>query len=459
MSTEHVEKADEMTTLVEENKTNCFWEIFTNYWPLPFISFGGPPMHVALFHDKFVNKNEWLSDRMFAEIFAISASLPGPASTQLGYTVALIRSGVCAAIFAFLIWSVPGALFLALLGSFVGGTSSSDLPDWVLFVEDGLASAAVALVAMAAFNLANKLCVKSYAKVIALIVFCFGISFQEIHWLSPVYMIFGGLLAFLKHRCDENKSREKNHIENGNCEPTKIEEAEFEGDDDISFSYSRSTGYVLLLLWLALLFGAILLKETSDIMQLQLLSTFFYVGSIIFGGGPVVIPLLYTYVVVPGWADSSSFLLGLAVINSMPGPNFNFAAFCGALVMRPFGFAQSLLGAVIAWFGIFCPGLMVKTGILPLWRHYRGFPLMQKVFEGVNAAAVGLVFTATFQLSQKALAIKADGTLGGPFQLGSEPIFVAVAAVTFVGVRYMSIPPPIAVVGGGVVGLAQYFVH
>jgi len=188
----------------------------------------------------------------------------------------------------------------------------------------------------------------------------------------------------------------------------------------------------------------------SSSKSFAFLSNVYIAGSIIFGGGPVVIPLLYSYVVDPGWLTEREFLIGVAFINVLPGPNFNFAGYCGALAFRN---EYLILGAIMGWFGIFFPGLCLKMGILPLWKYVRGNSNMKSIFRGVNAAAVGLVFYAVWTLWQKAIV---ENGISNP--LGNYPLYVIVCCVGFVGVEYLNSPACIAVAVGALVGLINYAV-
>ncbi|CAN0330644.1 unnamed protein product, partial [Phaeothamnion confervicola] len=247
-------------------------------------------------------------------------------------------------------------------------------------------------------------------------------------------------------------------------------------ETDVAIGYSARAGLYILGVWLALFVAAIVTREVTEKRGWDILATFFYVGSIIFGGGPVVIPLLYNYIVTPGWADASDFLLGLAIINAMPGeategqshsvafysvflicPNFNFAAYCGAISMKGRGPAAAIGGALLAWIGIFAPGLLIQTGILPIWRAYRGLPAMKVVFRGFNAAAIGLVFTATFLLFEKGISVANDGsTDGAPYSVGSYPLYAAVVVVAFVAVGFLKLPAPLVIAAGGLVGIFDW---
>jgi len=179
-------------------------------------------------------------------------------------------------------------------------------------------------------------------------------------------------------------------------------------------------------------------------------------GTIIFGGGPVVIPLLREYIVTPGWVSSRDFLLGLAIIQAFPGPNFNFAVYLGSLAALSAkgadsfpSFAGALLGAI----GIFTPGLLLSLGILSFWKSLRKRRLVASVLRGVNAAAVGLIFTAVYRLYEIGYV---DAEHSGGSSLGREPWWVVVTATSFVGGRWFGISPPVAIILGGVMGLIWY---
>lgn len=487
-------------------------ETFVNYFPLCYITFGGPAAHIGILHDLFVVRKRWMDDKMFAEMMAIAAGLPGPASTQLAYAVALVRDGVIPAIVAFLCWSVQGAVVMGLLGGLIAGSNGDTLPTGVLYLENGLASTAVGLVAVASYNLGNKLLKDHVTKTIATITFCLNINWDDVQWLIPLCMVFGATTTYLEYRyiqykkqipASNNKVAESNgsttttngvELNTSSINPsapgsdpilskefvngaasnadtsttsTATTEVEVEAQvvqkepveiapPEIYFSYTVKTGFYVLGAWLILFIISIVVARNTNNRYVDILTTFFYVGSIIFGGGPVVVPLLYNYLVPEGWMTNSEFLLGLAIINAMPGPNFNFAAYCGAASVVATGAGPAALGSFLAWVGIFLPGLMIKTGVLPLWKKYRGLPLMAVVFKGANAAAVGLVFVATYLLMEQALSIADDGATLGPIPLGESPLYVALMGVSFVMVGLMKVPSQYMIIVGGLVGLLDW---
>lgn len=178
----------------------------------------------------------------------------------------------------------------------------------------------------------------------------------------------------------------------------------------------------------------------------------FLAGTIIFGGGPVVIPLLSAYVVGPGWVTSRDFLIGLAIIQAFPGPNFNFAVYLGALAMAPTGVA-TVFGAMLGFVGIFTPGITLAVGVQSLWRVLRTKPPVVSLLRGINATAVGLVFTAVYRLWEIGY-LTPQSTRGK--SLASEPWWVVVAAVTYAETAWFKVPPALAIVLGAVLGLAWY---
>ncbi|KAJ3220190.1 hypothetical protein HDU67_005516 [Dinochytrium kinnereticum] len=476
-------------------------EVVINYLPLSWITFGGPQAHIALLFDLFVTRKRWLSEKMFAEIFAISNAMPGPASTQLAFTLALVRGGVFCGILAFLIWSVPGGLVMTFFGYGVGRLGAAGIPVWVKRMQNGLASVAVALVALAAYKLGCKILIDNTSRCLGIIAAAIVINYPERIWVIPVLMLTGGVVTTVEDKIpaitewfSAKKSSSNNKSQAGpepvatsttsgtgslrrranassadsdtandstgtlptpstEVEEKRVEEPKEEQDPHLYFTYSLRSGLIVVGIAILFLIVAVILRSVDSMPRpVSILGTFYFVGIIIFGGGPVVVPLLYSYVVTNGWLSDSEFLIGLAIINAMPGPNFNFAAFCGALAMRE-NAGTSLVGGTLAWVGIFAPGLLLKAGILPIWKQYRGLPKVKVAFKGFNSVAVGLVFAATYILFQKAIA---EGVLGS--SLGMYPFYMAVTGISYVLVEFIKIPAPFVVILGGIVGVIEWVI-
>jgi chromate transport protein ChrA len=191
---------------------------------------------------------------------------------------------------------------------------------------------------------------------------------------------------------------------------------------------------------------------TGDDRGFDLFANLYLAGTIIFGGGPVVIPLLREYIVAPGWVSPRDFLLGLAITQAFPGPNFNFAVYLGALAVQGTPL-PSVVGALIGYLAIFTPGLWLHTGFMGLWSTVRGIHAVKAGLRGIHATAVGLVFTAVYRLFEIGYL---DSEVQDGGSLGRDPWWVVIIATTYVGGMHFKVPPPLAIVLGAVMGLIWY---
>jgi chromate transport protein ChrA len=275
-------------------KDITYWEIFKLYLPLSLVSFGGPQAHVAMLHDIFVEEQKWISDQQFTELFAISQSLPGPASSQLAYAITLMTGGVMKALFSFLWWTLPGTLVMI---GFAYGLDSlgEDLPRWLLYVVNGLTSAAVGLVALAAHKIGSKILVDTFSIAMAALSAVLSINFTAF-WFYPVLMIVGGISSLIE------KHIQKKVLEENECEENQTEvnvtvadtSGAFELEENIEQvpkekSFVFRTGLILVAIWLAILMIAIICRSVGVPRGIDVFATLYFVGSIIFGGGPVLV--------------------------------------------------------------------------------------------------------------------------------------------------------------------------
>jgi chromate transport protein ChrA len=184
----------------------------------------------------------------------------------------------------------------------------------------------------------------------------------------------------------------------------------------------------------------------------DLFSNMYLAGTIIFGGGPVVIPLLRSYVVDPGWVSPRDFLLGLAIIQALPGPNFNFSVYLGALTLASTS-TPTILGATLSFIGIFFPGLVLTVGVQSIWQAIRTKAWVGSLLRGINATAVGLVFTAVYRLWEIGYLTpeSSDGS-----SLAQEPWWVVVATSAYAGTAWFGVPPAVAILFGSILGLGWY---
>ncbi|OAQ36707.1 hypothetical protein K457DRAFT_150869 [Linnemannia elongata AG-77] len=472
-----------------------------------------------MLNDEIVVKRGWVLQEQFAELFAISQSLPGPAAALLAYSLTLLRSGFVCAIFGFILWSFPGAVVCTVAGLLIGDIKG-DQPIWAIRLEQGLAAAAIGLVALAAHRMSRNLATDNLTRVLAMCAASVSVLYTSA-WVLPVVMISGGLINFvfdtllspLLNQRDEKKrlrQREakatslKDDLENGRAAAQEAElsddkEKHVEKDDSAEplssrpvqsvkeeitnviiggyddhfvisfshfscyrhcytrgdtsrklFSYSRKLSLTLLAFFISFLVASILVRARLISGTApgygDLASTFYFVGSIIFGGGPVIIPLLKTYVVDSGWMTSQQFLIGLSLVQSLPGPNFNFACYLGAVAMINIG-NNGLAGAIVSYIAIFCPGLVLKSVIIPFWQLLRERPAVKRVFRGVNACALGLIFSAVWMLFEQVVPLG-----------GSDGYHVVIAGVAFITAGFLKFPAPVTIVLGGAMGAIEYAV-
>ncbi|KAH7059777.1 chromate transporter-domain-containing protein [Linnemannia elongata] len=477
-------------------------ETFFTFFKFGYTSFGGPMVHTNMLNDEIVVKRGWVLQEQFAELFAISQSLPGPAAALLAYSLTLLRSGFVCAIFGFILWSFPGAVVCTVAGLLIGDIKG-DQPIWAIRLEQGLAAAAIGLVALAAHRMSRNLATDNLTRVLAMCAASVSVLYTSA-WVLPVVMISGGLISFvfdtflspLLNQRDEKKrlrQREakatslKDDLENGRAAAQEAElsddkEKHVEKDDSAEslssrpvqsvkeeipdviigeyddhgdtsrklFSYSRKLSLTLLAFFISFLVASILVRARLISGTApgygDLASTFYFVGSIIFGGGPVIIPLLKTYVVDSGWMTSQQFLIGLSLVQSLPGPNFNFACYLGAVAMINIG-NNGLAGAIVSYIAIFCPGLVLKSVIIPFWQLLRERPAVKRVFRGVNACALGLIFSAVWMLFEQVVPLG-----------GSDGYHVVIAGVAFITAGFLKFPAPVTIVLGGAMGAIEYAV-
>lgn len=219
---------------------------------------------------------------------------------------------------------------------------------------------------------------------------------------------------------------------------------------------SWKTGLYIIASFLISFIAIILIRSVLKVPPrgASLFANLYLAGTIIFGGGPVVIPLLREYIVAPGWVSSRDFLLGLALIQSFPGPNFNFAVYLGSLAAAGTSLSPGV-GALIGFLGIFTPGVIILVGVLGMWKTLRSRRWLSSLLRGVNAAAVGLVFTAVYKLFQIGFV---DAAHQGGSPLGRDPWWVAITATSFVGGAWFGLAAPLAILLGGVMGMIWFAV-
>lgn len=341
-------------------------EVFRVFLKLGLTSFGGPIAHLGYFRDELVVRRKWIDEEGYADLVALCQFLPGPASSQVGFTLGVLRgNGLLGGFAAWLAFTIPSAAILfalALSAAAFDGTAAEG-------VLHGLKLVAVAVVAQAVWGMAKSLTPdRERARIalagVAIVVFIGG-SFGQIGAIAL------GAIAGL-WLCRSEFSKPTGHLR---------------------FPVSRRNGTVALFLFAILFVIPPLLFITTGHQAVALFDAFYRSGALVFGGGHVVLPLLQEQVVAPGWVMSESFLTGYGLAQAVPGPLFTFAAYLGA-VMGPT--PNGLAGASIALVAIFLPGLLLVYGMLPYWDAFRLRPTAQAAMRGTNAAVVGILGAALY---------------------------------------------------------------
>ncbi|KAL4745638.1 hypothetical protein BDW72DRAFT_50624 [Aspergillus terricola var. indicus] len=472
-------------------------EVVRHTWYLGFTSFGGPPVHFQIFHARFVEKEKWVDEQTYQELFAICQGLPGPGSTKMLFCLVLLHTGFIPALLAFLLWSLPGAIGMYALSLGVQRIDEA-LPSPVYALLSGLNASTVGIIALAAVQLAEKAIRDKISRILVIFGACAGLCYSAL-WYFPVLMVVGGVATALwdglvyqqilrAKSAWRNRNRQpepegdapnptgssdtaaRNSARGPGMEmlrmrkpdagalsqhPTSTQASE-EREESLSQDHviRIRAGLVIFVFFFAS-FIAILVsraKVSPPPLALDLFANMYLAGTVIFGGGPVVIPLLRSYVVDPGWVSSRDFLIGLAIIQAFPGPNFNFAVFLGALALRATSY-PTVFGAFLGGLGIFFPGIALAIAVQSFWRVLRKQKYVIDFLRGVNATAVGLVFTAVYRLWE--IGYLNPGDRDGQ-SLAKEPWWVVVAAVTYAESAWFSVPPAAAILLGAVLGLCWY---
>lgn len=339
--------------------------IFLVFLRLGLTSFGGPIAHLGYFRHEFVERRKWLDEHAYADLVALCQFIPGPASSQVGIALGLSRGGVAGALAAWLGFTLPSAILLVLFGMGFVALSDTIGTNWL----HGLKVVAVAVVAQALWGMSRTLCPDLPRAAIAIMAAAITLFIPTTLGQIAVITI-GAALGWLLLK-----------------PATALPHAH------LPTSTSRKTGAVMLALFVALLLILPALASTTGSYATQLFDGFYRAGSLVFGGGHVVLPLLQAEVVPSGWVSNDAFLAGYGAAQAVPGPLFTFAAYLGSVSSdTPSGW----LGALIALVAIFLPSFLLIIGVLPFWERLRKFETMQRAMLGINAAVVGLLLSAFY---------------------------------------------------------------
>ncbi|KZM55531.1 ChrA protein [Geobacillus stearothermophilus] len=326
-------------------------------------SFGGPVAHLGYFYEEYVKRKKWIDDKTYADLVALCQFLPGPASSQVGIGIGLMRAGVWGALAAWLGFTLPSAVALSLVAVWLQHASLGEA-GWM----HGLLLAAVAVVAQAVWEMARKFAAGRLEATLA-VAAAIAVLLMPGAWSQvAVIAAAGGIGAFGLRRKNVALSSSVAGI------PPFIR---------------RSTGVTLLLLFAVLLVALPLVRAWVSSPLWALFDSFYRAGALVFGGGHVVLPLLEAEVVPQGWVTADQFLAGYSAAQAVPGPLFTFAAYIG---MAALGWK----GALVATTAIFLPSFLLVLGAFPFWHWLRHQPRFQAALAGMNAAVVGILLAALY---------------------------------------------------------------
>jgi chromate transporter len=328
-------------------------------------SFGGPIAHLGYFRDEYVLKRRWLDEETYADLIALCQFLPGPASSQVGIGVGTMRAGLLGGVAAWLGFTLPSAIALTLFAYSVDRFDVAG-SGWV----HGLKVVAVAIVAQAVWGMGRQFCTDRVRATIAILAALAVLAVPNA-FAQPVVILLAGLLGWWLFR--------------GEPLPALGHHREIRLD--------RRIGIACWALFFGLLIGLPLLRAIHPGGALDLFTRFYRVGSLVFGGGHLVLPLLQAQVVPPGWLTNDQFLAGYGAAQAVPGPLFTFPAYLGAIrAPEPNGAA----GAAVALVAIFLPSFLLIWGALPFWDSLRRQPVFRGALQGINACVVGILLAALY---------------------------------------------------------------
>jgi chromate transporter len=376
-------------------KTSAF-DIFLIFLRLGLTSFGGPVAHVGYFREEFVMRRQWLSESSYADLVALCQFLPGPASSQIGLAMGLSRGGYAGAAAAWLGFTLPSALALILFALGIASYGSGLAPDAL----HGLKVVAVAVVAQAVWGMARTLC-PDIPRITIMAAACCLVLLVPSAWSQVGVILLAGCVGLILFRPGPAA-----------------------GEGRVPVPISRRAGVFWLILFFSFLFLLPLIAEITALPALALIDAFYRAGSLVFGGGHVVLPLLQAEVVSTGWIDNETFLAGYGAAQAVPGPLFTFAAFLGASIN---GELSGWVGGFLCLLAIFVPSFLLVAGALPYWELLRRNRRTQAALRGVNAAVVGLLLAALYQPVW-------TSAIEGPSDFG-------LALVALVALMFWKLPP------------------
>jgi chromate transporter len=348
----------------DANRGDRYWDLFVTFLRLGCTSFGGPIAHLGYFNAEFVRRRGWVDEDTFAQIVALCQFLPGPASSQVGMIVGLIRGGVLGAALAWIAFTLPSAIVLTAFAFGVTRIPGLARAPWI----HGLLIAAVAVVALAVANMYRSLCRSNSLKTAAFVAAAIVLLLPANGFVQLFIIVLGAVYGRIFVKAAERKT---------NPIPTT---------GNVISALVCAVAYAGLLFWFPL-------TSRSASGPVRAIGAFYESGALVFGGGHVVLPLLQARVVLPGWISQSAFLEGYGAAQAVPGPLFTFAAYLGAAMHGPL---HGIGGAAIALLSIYLPSFLLIAAILPFWNSLILNSAIAAAMQGVKAVVVGILIAALY---------------------------------------------------------------
>lgn len=386
----------------KENHLKTLLEILFVSTRLGLTSFGGPIAHLGYFHNEYVRRRKWMDEKSYADLVALAQFLPGPASSQVGIGIGVMRGGLIGGIVSFIGFTLPSVIALILFALLLQSFDVSDA-GWI----KGLKIVAVAVVAHAIMGMAKNLAPDLQRKALALLALV-GTLFWQSAFSQVGVILIATLIGYLLYKNSAETTAGR-----------------------MTFPVTKKVGALCLALFTAFLVALPILREVTGSYWVAMFDSFYRAGSLVFGGGHVVLPLLEREFVPTGWLTEEAFLAGYGATQAVPGPLFTFAAYLGTVM-------NGWTGGLFATAAIFLPAFLLIVGVLPFWDALRTNQKVKGAIMGVNAAVLGILISAFYT----------------PIWTSSitQPADFALAAVLFSLLVYWKLPPWVIVLCGALGG-------
>jgi len=389
-----------------------------NVFLFTFTAFGGAQAHISLLLKYFVKDIQFISEEELLELNALAQILPGPASTQTLVGIAHKVGGLKLSLVTFLIWIIPSAAVMTFAGiSF----AQLDQKEKFIVILKYIQPIALGIVAFGAYNLSRKVLVSQTAVFLAIAAVIVTLVLRNAY-VFPLAILVGGMISSaLESPKEESEIRVKLFA---NINPRKL-------------------AYFFSVLLVMAMLGAIINRTSPFSLPIRLFENFYRNGILIFGGGQVLVPLMFTeFVQMKHYLSSSGFLSGFALQQALPGPTFSFTSYLGTLSMKNFGYGiyGQILGGMIGVLGINLPGLILVLFIVPFWEDLKKITRIKRSLSGINAVSVGFIIAAFILLVKP---------------VGFDPLEISVIVVTFLILNFTKVSPPFIVLAGILLG---YFI-